>query len=161
LLDVNIDLFPVAAGDKLALALASTLREDGSRMPYDIKSREELYDPVRGVESGGAGSCALLTVDECGAELSPQTARSPSPPRNPGTAAPQKLLSGRSLASDYEYAMHGRVYRYGDAVGGGAGHARADVYVSFGGLLMQLSGDPKRLEALDLDAAVYLLARKV
>jgi DNA-directed RNA polymerase I, II, and III subunit RPABC3 len=57
--------------------------------------------------------------------------------------------------------MHGRVYRYGDAVGGGAGHARADVYVSFGGLLMQLSGDPKRLEALDLDAAVYLLARKV
>jgi DNA-directed RNA polymerase I, II, and III subunit RPABC3 len=56
LLDVNVDLFPVAAGDKLALALASTLREDGSRMPYDIKSREELYDPVRA--STGAGRAA-------------------------------------------------------------------------------------------------------
>ena len=38
---------------------------------------------------------------------------------------------------------------------------RAQVYVSFGGLLMQLTGDPKRLEDLDLDQDVYLLMRKV
>ena len=35
------------------------------------------------------------------------------------------------------------------------------VFVSYGGLLMQLTGDPKRLEELDLDLNVYLLMRKV
>lgn len=35
------------------------------------------------------------------------------------------------------------------------------VYVSYGGLLMQLTGDPKRLEDLDVDQNIYLLVRKV
>lgn len=35
------------------------------------------------------------------------------------------------------------------------------VYVSYGGLLMQLTGDPKRLEDLDIDQNIYLLMRKV
>ena len=35
------------------------------------------------------------------------------------------------------------------------------VYVSYGGLLMQLTGDPKRLEYLDIDQNIYLLMRKV
>lgn len=33
--------------------------------------------------------------------------------------------------------------------------------MSYGGLLMQLTGDPKRLEDLDIDQNVYLLMRKV
>lgn len=37
----------------------------------------------------------------------------------------------------------------------------AQVYVSYGGLLMQLTGDPKRLEDLDVDQSIYLLLRKV
>ena len=37
----------------------------------------------------------------------------------------------------------------------------AQVFASFGGLLMQLSGDPKRLEDLDVDQALYILIRKV
>lgn len=35
------------------------------------------------------------------------------------------------------------------------------VYVSYGGLLMQLTGDPKRLEDLDIDQNIYMLIRKV
>lgn len=35
------------------------------------------------------------------------------------------------------------------------------VYASYGGLLMQLTGEPKRLEELDVDQNVYLLCRKV
>lgn len=38
---------------------------------------------------------------------------------------------------------------------------RSQVYVSYGGLLMQLTGDPKRLEDLDVDQNIYLLCRKV
>ena len=38
---------------------------------------------------------------------------------------------------------------------------RVDVYISFGGLLMQLTGDPTKLEDLHVDSQVYLLMRKV
>jgi DNA-directed RNA polymerase I, II, and III subunit RPABC3 len=64
-----------------------------------------------------------------------------------------------TLADRYEYVMFGRVFKYKDS--SASGHTRADVYVSFGGLLMQLTGDPKRVEELDLDQTVYLLVRKV
>ncbi len=35
------------------------------------------------------------------------------------------------------------------------------MYVSYGGLLMQLVGDPRQLQNLEVDACVYLLVRKV
>ena len=38
---------------------------------------------------------------------------------------------------------------------------RVQVYVSFGGLLMQLTGDLQKLQELDVDANIYLLMRKV
>ncbi len=38
---------------------------------------------------------------------------------------------------------------------------RVDVFISFGGLLMQLTGDPSKLEDLAVDSQVYLLMRKV
>ena len=48
------------------------------------------------------------------------------------------LDTGSSLADQYEYVMHGKIYRIeGDEVGGeGAGTLSA--YVSYGGLLMRL-----------------------
>ena len=36
-----------------------------------------------------------------------------------------------------------------------------EVYISFGGLLMLLIGDPKKLEDLEVDSPVYVLIRKV
>lgn len=42
-----------------------------------------------------------------------------------------------------------------------ATQVRVDVYISFGGLLMQLTGDPTKLEDLHVDSQVYLLMRKV
>ena len=42
-----------------------------------------------------------------------------------------------------------------------ATQVRVDVFISFGGLLMQLTGDPSKLEDLHVDAQVYLLMRKV
>lgn len=38
---------------------------------------------------------------------------------------------------------------------------RVEVYVSFGGLLMKLVGDPAKLKVLSVDEKLYLLMRKL
>ncbi|GAB4822226.1 hypothetical protein N2152v2_009272 [Parachlorella kessleri] len=74
-----------------------------------------------------------------------------------------------TLMDKYDYVMHGKVFKYKDNSSSGqlkadvsrAARLDVEVYVSFGGLLMQLTGDPKRLEELDIDQNVYILMRKV
>ena len=38
---------------------------------------------------------------------------------------------------------------------------RVQVFISFGGLLLQLTGDLQKLQELEVDANIYLLMRKV
>ncbi len=52
-----------------------------------------------------------------------------------------------------------QVYKYKDVHAGG--QVRVEVYISYGGLLMLLAGDPKKLQDLEVDSNVYLLVRKV
>lgn len=52
-----------------------------------------------------------------------------------------------------------QVYKYKDSFIGG--QVKVEVYISFGGLLMLLVGDPKKLQDLEVDSSVYLLMRKV
>ncbi|XP_024402642.1 DNA-directed RNA polymerases II and V subunit 8A [Physcomitrium patens] len=65
----------------------------------------------------------------------------------------------KSLADKYEYVMYGKVYKYADTES--KGPPKVETYVSFGGLLMCLKGDPNNLNSLVLDQRVYLLMRKV
>jgi len=51
------------------------------------------------------------------------------------------------------------VYKYKDAFSGG--QIKVEVYMSFGGLLTLLVGDPKKLKDLEVDSSVYMLVRKV
>jgi hypothetical protein len=52
-----------------------------------------------------------------------------------------------------------QVYKYKEVHSGGS--VKVEVYVSYGGLLMLLAGDPKKLQHLEVDASLYLLLRKV
>mmetsp|Transcript_18719 Transcript_18719/g.31169 ORF Transcript_18719/g.31169 Transcript_18719/m.31169 type:complete len:106 (-) Transcript_18719:103-420(-) len=62
---------------------------------------------------------------------------------------------GATLADKFEYVMYGKVYRYTqDAL-------KVSVYISFGGLLLMLKGDPRNLQGLEQDNRVYLLMRRV
>ena len=63
-----------------------------------------------------------------------------------------------TIMDRYDYVMHGRIYKVRDAKGPSG--PRTEVYVSFGGLLMLLTGDPKALDRLDLDNRIYLLIKK-
>jgi DNA-directed RNA polymerases I, II, and III subunit RPABC3 len=61
-----------------------------------------------------------------------------------------------TLADNYEYVMHGRVfdmqYHKGEKI---------DISLSFGGLLMKLSGDKKHLASILPDMRLYLLLKKI
>eukprot|EP00741_Cyanophora_paradoxa_P003820 tig00000718_g3714.t1 len=104
-LDINTDVYPMEAGNKFSLALASTLHLDG-------KPDEGVYD-----QSNYA-----------------------------------------SLADKYEYVMYGKVFKYTQE---SSSALRVAAVASFGGLLMQIKGDPRNLQSLQVDSRIYLLMRKV
>ncbi|XP_065303694.1 DNA-directed RNA polymerases I, II, and III subunit RPABC3 isoform X1 [Dermacentor albipictus] len=68
--------------------------------------------------------------------------------------------TGPSRADSFEYVMYGKIYRIeGDDITGET--TRLASYVSFGGLLMRLQGDPNNLHGFEVDNHVYLLMKKI
>ncbi|KAI3956234.1 hypothetical protein MKW98_017039 [Papaver atlanticum] len=65
----------------------------------------------------------------------------------------------KSLADKFEYVMHGKLYRIGEE--GSGINVKAEIYASFGGLLMLLKGDPSNAANFELDQRLFLLMRKV
>lgn len=74
---------------------------------------------------------------------------------DPGTFNPQPS----PLLDSYDYAMYGKVYKWADEKEK-ATMPKVSVYVSFGGLLMMLKGDPRHLKDIKPDGNLYLLVRK-
>ena len=64
-----------------------------------------------------------------------------------------------SLADGYEYVMYGKCYKKVDENAGGL--TRSSVFISFGGLLMNLKSDPKNVQDIEIDDRLYLLMRAV
>lgn len=62
-----------------------------------------------------------------------------------------------SIALKFDYVMYGKVYRYEED---SANH-KATVYVSFGGLLMKLTGEQHGLSNIPIARNVYLLMREI
>lgn len=60
-----------------------------------------------------------------------------------------------SLAENYEYVMHGRVFDMAHKKDG-----TVVIAISFGGLLMRLTGDQKHLTSILPDQRLYLLLKK-
>ncbi|KAJ7783441.1 hypothetical protein DFH07DRAFT_873331, partial [Mycena maculata] len=61
----------------------------------------------------------------------------------------------RGLEEDYEYVMYGKVYKFDSG-----SNELVTAYVSFGGLLLSLSGSYRHLTSIVLGDPVYLLMRK-
>lgn len=103
-LDINSDIYPVDIGDRLTMALATSLSLEG-------ESESGAWDYGKG---------------------------------------------GPSLADRYEYVMYGRVFKYSPD----AKEEKVSIYVSFGGLLMRLKGDPRNMTQIKPDINLYLLIRR-
>ena len=65
----------------------------------------------------------------------------------------------KTLDSDYDYVMYGKVFKKEDENAGGI--QKTTVIASFGGLLMRIKADPKNLQEVDIDNRVYVLIRKI
>ncbi|XP_058069380.1 DNA-directed RNA polymerases II and V subunit 8A-like [Magnolia sinica] len=64
----------------------------------------------------------------------------------------------KSLADKFEYVMHGKLYKISEE--GSGSNVKVELYVSFGGLLMMLKGDPSNAANFELDQRLFLLIRK-
>ncbi|KAG9447283.1 hypothetical protein H6P81_013411 [Aristolochia fimbriata] len=65
----------------------------------------------------------------------------------------------KSLADKFEYVMHGKLFKISEE--GSGPNVKVEIYVSFGGLLMLLKGDPSNAANFELDQRLFLLMRKV
>ncbi|KAJ4827383.1 DNA-directed RNA polymerases II, IV and V subunit 8B [Turnera subulata] len=64
-----------------------------------------------------------------------------------------------TLADNYEYVMHGKLYNITELGSGRA--SKAEIYVSFGGLLMMLRGEASQTAHFELDQRLFCLIRKL
>ncbi|XP_046556448.1 DNA-directed RNA polymerases I, II, and III subunit RPABC3-like [Haliotis rubra] len=67
---------------------------------------------------------------------------------------------GPSRTDQFEYVMFGKVYRI-EGDDGGMDSSRLAAYISYGGLLMRLKGDPNNLHGFEVDSHVYLMMKKL
>jgi DNA-directed RNA polymerase I, II, and III subunit RPABC3 len=61
-----------------------------------------------------------------------------------------------SLLDKFDYVVHGKIFKYSEESDG-----KVSVYVSFGGLLFGLTGEPSHLSNLVMDERVYMLMKKL
>ncbi|XVF37621.1 hypothetical protein REPUB_Repub20aG0025300 [Reevesia pubescens] len=69
------------------------------------------------------------------------------------------VVGRKSLADKYEYVMHGKLYKISDD--GSGKSLKAEVYISYGGLLMMLKGEASHVSHFELDQRLFLLMRKL
>ena len=62
---------------------------------------------------------------------------------------------GPSLMDQYDYVMHGVVYKFAHVQG-----TKVEVHISHGGLLARFVGDQRHLQKLKVDSEVFTLIRK-
>lgn len=130
-LDFNHELYPLRQGETVTLVLASSLQLGAvSRTGDDDKMDRETWRPHTGPSKG--------------------------------------------LDADYDYVMYGKIYKFDEGAGERVYASRflssrrwkalielcRTAYVSYGGLLMALSGSYRHMSGIVLGEYVYLLMRK-
>ncbi|KAF1743285.1 hypothetical protein MXB_1617 [Myxobolus squamalis] len=70
-----------------------------------------------------------------------------------------RLAKPPAFVDHFDYVMYGKVYRIEEAVR--QQENITSVYTSFGGLLMNLKGEPSSLSNIELDKNMYLLVKRL
>uniref|UniRef100_A0A7N2RCE8 Uncharacterized protein n=1 Tax=Quercus lobata TaxID=97700 RepID=A0A7N2RCE8_QUELO len=146
--------FEVKEGDKFAMVIAPTLNLDGTP-DTGYYTPSNTYSTVNDTLSCGGCMGKCLNGVKLG-EMSLSCAMETT------TCVINKVKvvqgSRQSLADRFDYVMYGKLYKIADGSGRGI---KAEINVSFGGLLMMLRGDPSHCNKFELDQRLYVLMRKV
>ena len=143
LLDYNCQIYTnLHEGCKITLVLASTLNLDGS--PDDHGS----YTPQTTTVSSSVAQKQQQ-------QRSGSSKKKKSSDRLLLSTASSSTSTTATLADNYEYVMHGRVFdiSYGK-------ENVIEIAISFGGLLCRLTGDQRHLCSILPDMRLYLLVKK-
>jgi DNA-directed RNA polymerase I, II, and III subunit RPABC3 len=73
----------------------------------------------------------------------------------PGNFSVDMYNKKNSLLDKYEYVSYGKIFKYSEESDG-----KVSVYVSFGGLLLGITGEASHLNNLRMDERVYLMIKK-
>ncbi|GAY35799.1 hypothetical protein CUMW_283340, partial [Citrus unshiu] len=132
-LDVNTDVYPIKENEKHVVLLTSTLNKDGSAVgDYYTQGSRLCWENLCLPVRAGTSSLG------CGTGL--KTGRD-------------------SIADKFDYIMQGKIYRISEE--GSGANVKAEIYVSFGGLLMLLKGNPSYVSEFDLDQRLFLCMRRL
>ncbi|BGP36862.1 DNA-directed RNA polymerases I, II, and III subunit RPABC3 [Rhodotorula kratochvilovae] len=137
------DVFTVTNVDKDGKKFDRVSRIAGQSHNHDMKLTLDINTDLLTLAQDGDFSLALATT------------LNPDADKTGGAAAGgwrADLQSG--LADDWEYVMYGKVYKFDEGTG-----EEVTAYVSFGGLLMALTGSYRHISRVTVGEYIYLLIR--
>jgi DNA-directed RNA polymerases I, II, and III subunit RPABC3 len=128
--------------DKEGKMFQRVSRVEGSSQLYEVQITLDVHSELYPIEAGQYHSLLLastLSID--GTD-------------NKGNYNIHENQSN-TLLSKYSYCMYGKIFKHTMERG------LLVVYISYGGLLMTLTGQPADLAPLEPDSSIYLLLRKL
>ena len=75
---------------------------------------------------------------------------------SPNTFSYDLYTKKNTLLDKYDYVMYGKIFKFNEENDG-----RVSIFVSFGGLLLSITGNQNHLQDLKLDERIYLLLKKI
>lgn len=75
---------------------------------------------------------------------------------SPNTFSYDLYTKKNTLLDKYDYVMYGKIFKFNEENDG-----RVSLFVSFGGLLLSITGNQNHLQDLKIDERIYLLLKKI
>ncbi|ODQ45799.1 hypothetical protein PICMEDRAFT_59418 [Pichia membranifaciens NRRL Y-2026] len=141
----NIESLDSARYDRVSRIIANSTSSQDTKITLDIN--HELF-PVSENDTLTITLAKSLSIDDDPSSMETDELLGAN-----GSWRPPKP-DQRSLMNDYDYVMHGTVYKFEEGKGD-----TISVYCSFGGLLMCLEGNYRNLSSLKQEN-LYILMRK-
>lgn len=141
----NVESLDSARYDRVSRIIANSTSSQDTKITLDIN--HELF-PVSENDTLTITLAKSLNIDDDSSAMDTDDILGGN-----GSWRPPKA-DQRSLMNDYDYVMHGTVYKFEEGK-----DERISVYCSFGGLLMCLEGNYRNLSSLKQEN-LYILMRK-
>ena len=75
---------------------------------------------------------------------------------SPNTFSYDLYTKKNTLLEKYDYVMYGKIFKYNEENDG-----KISLYISFGGLLLSITGSANHLNELKIDERIYMLMKKI